>query len=77
MVGSTDRKLLFTRPIVLSATRVMRLSDTVMSGRMVTLFSSKLCDDVSLQAIGKQRKTGSEGKETEASDHRAPRAAAG
>ena len=44
---------------------------------MVTTISSKLLNDVALQAVGEQRETGSEGNESEAGDNRTSRTAAG
>ena len=43
---------------------------------MVSSISSKLLNDVALQAVGEQRETRSEGKESEAGDNRASGTAA-
>ena len=44
---------------------------------MVASVTSKLLNDVALQAVGKQREAGSEGKESEARDNHASLTASG
>ena len=46
-------------------------------GVTVTSVSSKLLNDVALQAVREQREAGSEGNESQARGNHAPRAAAG
>lgn len=47
------------------------------SGGMVMSVSPKLLNDVALQAVREEREAGSEAKESEARDNRAPGTAAG
>ena len=62
---------------LLQPRRSRRVRCSAWLGGVVTSVSSKLLNDVALQAVREQREAGSKRKESEACDNRARRAAAG